>query len=136
VTVGEADGLVTIVSRHSVPDTIAQLRRVAEAKGFTVYAEIDHAANAAAAGLHLRPMQVVIFGNPAMGTALIHDVPSTGLDLPLRALAWEDDNGEVWLTYNDPSWLADRYDLSEDCKTAVRAMMTSMSALARGATET
>jgi len=106
------DGLVTTVSRRSVTDTLDALEQAALRAGMTIFARIDHAANAIKAGLTLRPTEVLIFGNPGAGTALMQDAQTSGLDLPLRVLAWEDEDGEVFVTYTDLPWLARRYELT------------------------
>src|SRR5258708_15299541 len=96
------DGLISLVSKHSVADTIDRLVKIAETNGLTVFCRIDHTKNAEVAGLELRPTQLVIFGNPKVGTDLMVDNPVSGLDLPLKALAWEAADGQVRLTYAAP----------------------------------
>ena len=89
------NGLMTIQSAHSVKDTIERIIALMESKGLTTFARIDHAANAKNAGLSLRPTELVIFGNPKAGTILMQDNQTCGIDLPLKALAWKDENGNV-----------------------------------------
>lgn len=101
--------LVTRGSPYSVTETLDRLEAVLEENGITVFARIDHGANAEAAGLELAPMQLLIFGNPRIGAPLMREAPSIGLDLPLRALAWEDRNGDVWLQYTPAAELQERY---------------------------
>jgi uncharacterized protein (DUF302 family) len=96
----------------------------------TVFARIDHAAGAASAGLELRPTEVVIFGNPKGGTALMQDRQSAGIDLPLKALVWEDADGKIWLSYNDPAWIAQRHGLGATSAGAVEAMAKALAAIA------
>jgi uncharacterized protein (DUF302 family) len=105
------DGLITIRSVHSFVETAAALKAALKARGLTIFAEIDHAAGAAEADLPLRPTTVVIFGNPKGGTPLMQANQRTGIDLPLKLLIWEDFEGKVWLTYNDPVWIAERHGL-------------------------
>jgi uncharacterized protein (DUF302 family) len=81
-------------------------------RGMTVFAHIDHAAGAAAAGLSLRPTEVLIFGNAKGGTPLMQAVQTIGIDLPLKALVWQDASGVTFLSYNDPAWLAKRHSAS------------------------
>ena len=119
-------GLVCVQSRHSVKATIDRLEAALNASGVTVFARIDHAAGAASVGMELRPTEVLIFGNPRAGTPLMQAGQSIGLDLPLKMLAWEDAGGSVWLTYNDPTWLAARHGLGEAVATAV-ALLASVS---------
>jgi uncharacterized protein (DUF302 family) len=96
-------------SRHSVAETIDRLESLAKASGLIVFARIDFAGDAQHAGLALRPMQQLIFGNPKTGTPLLAASPRAGIDLPLRALAWEDESGVVWMSSNTPEYLATRH---------------------------
>ena len=130
------DGLVTMISRHSVRDLVDHLTVIVEAKGLQIFARIDHAANAKAVGKELRPTELLIFGNPAVATSLMVDQQEIGLDLPLKALAWEDRNGEVWLTFDDGRWVAKRHGLGAEQAAAIGSMETLMTAIAREATET
>jgi len=123
------NGLITVASEFSVAETINRLKTIVEAAGFTVFARIDHAANAAPIGMELRPTQVLIFGNPKGGTLLMQDKQTTGLDLPLRVLAWEDANGRVWINYDDPAWIANRHELGPRSDATVKAMATGLAAL-------
>lgn len=107
-------GLVSQPSRYSVGETLARLQTILAAKGMTVFARIEHAAEARKAGLAMRPSQLLIFGNPKAGTPSMNAVPQAGIDLPLKALAWEDANGKVWISYNDPRYLKERFRLSEE----------------------
>src|SRR5580658_2536785 len=104
-------GLITIQSSYGPKDTIDRLEAAVQAKGMTVFARIDHAAGATAAGLSLRPTEVLIFGNAKGGTPLMQAVQTIGIDLPLKALVWQDASGVTWLSYNDPAWLAARHRL-------------------------
>jgi uncharacterized protein (DUF302 family) len=107
-----ADGMVRKASAFSVAETIDRLEKGARERDFVIVARIDHAAAAAKAGLELRPTVLLIFGNPKGGTPLMQSGPSIGLDLPLKALAWEDATGRVWLAYNEPRWLAQRHGVT------------------------
>src|SRR5438552_2034946 len=89
-------GLVTLPSAHSAAETVERLKALLTKKGILLFAHIDHAAEAKNVGLHLRPTQVLIFGNPQAGTPLMQSQQTIGLDLPLRALVWEDEAGKVW----------------------------------------
>ena len=106
-----ADGLISLPSRHSAGETMQRLLAALAARDMTVFARVDHTANAAAAGVPLRPTEVVLFGNPKGGTALMQDQQTAGIDLPLKALVWEDAAGKTWLSYNDPTWLTQRHAL-------------------------
>lgn len=106
--------LVSQPSRYPVGETLTRLENILTAKGMTIFARIDHAAEARKAGLNMRPSQLLIFGNPRAGTPIMNAVPQAGIDLPLKALAWEDANGKVWISYNDPRYLKARFQLSEE----------------------
>lgn len=105
-------GLITIQSKYSVKETIDRLVQIVESKEMTVFARIDHAANAEKQGMQMRPTELVVFGNPKVGTFIMQDKQTSGIDLPLKALAWQDESGKVWLTHNDSKWLLNRHDLS------------------------
>jgi uncharacterized protein (DUF302 family) len=107
-------GLTTIRSRSSVKATIDRLEASLKAGGVIVFARIDHAAGAISVGMSLRPTELLIFGNPKGGTPLMQANQTIGIDLPLKVLAWEDASGGVWVTYNDPAWLAYSVSLSRE----------------------
>jgi uncharacterized protein (DUF302 family) len=130
-----ADGLMTIRSSHGPKDTMDRLEAEVRAKGLTVFARIDHAAGAAAVGLSLRPTELLIFGNAKGGTPLMQSIQSIGIDLPLKALVWQDGAGNTWLSYNDPSWLAKRHGLGDEVDATVTALAAALDALARAATK-
>jgi uncharacterized protein (DUF302 family) len=127
-------GLETVQSRYSVKETIDRLSQGLNAAGITIFARVDHAANAQQVGMSLRPTDLLIFGNPKAGTPLMQDNPTSGLDLPLKALAWQDEQGKVWLTYNDTAWLASRHQLTEKSESFVKAMGQGMKKLVTDAT--
>ena len=129
------NGLVSVQSHVSARETLNRLLAALAARKLTVFARVDHAAGAASVGLPLRPTDVVIFGNPKGGTALMQDQQSTGIDLPLKALVWEDAEGKAWLTYNDPAWIAQRHGLGAASATAVKAMAALLSAIVQEATQ-
>jgi uncharacterized protein (DUF302 family) len=106
------NGLVAVKSAHGVKDTIDRLAADVTAKGLAVFARIDHAQGAREAGLALRPTELLIFGNAKGGTPLMQSRQTIGIDLPLKALAYEDADGTVWLCYNDPAWLAARHGVA------------------------
>jgi len=105
-------GLTTLKSNHGPRDTMNRLEAAVKARGMTVFARIDHSAGAAAAGLSLNPTELLIFGNARGGTPLMQTAQTIGIDLPLKALVWQDASGSTWLSYNDPAWLAQRHGLS------------------------
>ena len=104
-----ADGLVELKSPRSAKDTMAKLEELVKQRGLNVFARIDHAAGAAKIGKSLRPTEVLNFGNPQGGTPFMECTQTVGIDLPLKALAWEDATGQAWLGYNDPAYLAQRH---------------------------
>lgn len=106
-------GLVVKQSAHSVDETLDRLEQVLKTKGLTVFARIDHSAGAAKVQLDLRPTQVLIFGNPKMGTALMHSNQTVGIDLPMKVLSWKDKQDRVWVAYNDPAYLAQRHQIGD-----------------------
>jgi uncharacterized protein (DUF302 family) len=127
-----ADGLTAIPSSYGPKDTMNRLEAGVKAKGMTVFARIDHAAGASAVGLSLRPTEVLIFGNAKAGTPLMQSVQTIGLDLPLKALVWQDISGKTWLSYNDPAWLAKRHGLRGEA--AVGIITAALHAVATTAT--
>ena len=120
------DGLTSKQSSHGPKETMDRLEAAVRAKGMTVFARIDHAAGAAEAGLTLRPTELLIFGNPRGGTPLMQDRQLAGIDLPVKALAWEDEDGKVWLSYNDADWIAERHGLGDASRAAVAAIAAGM----------
>lgn len=107
-------GFVSKPSQYSVRETIDRLERLLHAKGIKVFARIDQAAEAKAVGLEMAPMELLIFGNPKGGTPAMLAVPELGIDLPLKAMAWQDKDGKVYLGYNDPAYLQSRFNLPAD----------------------
>jgi uncharacterized protein (DUF302 family) len=132
--VNTVDGLTTVSSAFGAKQTMDRLEAEIRAKGMTVFARIDHAAGASAAGLELRPTEVLIFGNARAGTPLMQATQTIGLDLPLKALVWEDASGTVWLSYNEPEWLAARYGAGAPTNPATNAMSAALRAVSQAAT--
>lgn len=108
------DGITKRESPHSVPQTLDRLEAVLKERGITVFARIDHADGAAKVGLNLRPTQVLIFGNPRTGTPLMVAQPTIAIDLPMKALAWQDAAGKVWIGFNSADYLKKRHDLTDE----------------------
>lgn len=129
-----ADGLITLRSSHGPKETMTRLEAAVKAKGLTVFAHVDHAAGAAEVGLSLRPTDLLIFGNAKGGTPLMQAVQTVGIDLPLKALVWQDASGNTWLAYNDPAWLAKRHGLTREADASVSALAAALAALAKAAT--
>jgi uncharacterized protein (DUF302 family) len=103
------EGIRTLVSHHSVDETVARLEALLRLKGVKLFCCVDHSGEAAAAGLSMRPTKVLIFGSPKAGTSLMLAAPSVALDLPLKILVGESESGEVTLSWNDPAWLQQRH---------------------------
>jgi uncharacterized protein (DUF302 family) len=132
-TAAAQGGLVTIKSNHDVLATANRLESALQEKGVTVFARIDHAAGAQQVNQTLPPTVLIIFGSPAMGTPMIQRSRSIGIDLPLKALIWEDSAGQVWLSYNAPEYLARRHGITE-MEEAVQKMELALSNFALAAT--
>ena len=129
-----ADGLTTLKSSRGPKETMDRLVAELQAKGLTIFARVDHAAGAKEAGLALRPTELVIFGNAKGGTPLMQVNQAIGIDLPLKALVWQDASGDTWLSYNDPAWLAQRHGLGNEVEAPVKAMTAMLGAVTRAAT--
>ena len=128
------NGLITLASTHDVATTLARLTAALDAKGVTVFARIDHAVGAQSVGLALRPTTLVIFGNPTAGTPLMQAAQTAGVDLPLKALVWQGEDGTVHLTYNDPMWIVARHGLGNEVRVAATGLAMALAAFAEHAT--
>ena len=129
-----ADGLITLKSTRGPKETMERLVAELGGKGLTIFARVDHAAGAKEVGLDLRPTELVIFGNAKGGTPLMQANQAVGIDLPLKALVWQDASGDTWLSYNDPAWFAQRHGLGNQVEAPVKAMTAMLSAVTRAAT--
>jgi uncharacterized protein (DUF302 family) len=108
------NGIVNTASPYSVDETLKHLETLLEAKGITVFARIDHGGEAAKVGMEMHPTKLLIFGSPKGGTPVMLAAPTSALDLPLKALVWEDDHGKVWVSSNDPAYLQKRHNIPAD----------------------
>jgi uncharacterized protein (DUF302 family) len=129
------EGLTSIQSRFGPKETIDCLVAEINATGMTVFARIDHAAAAAEVGLTLRPTELIIFGNARGGTPLMQSVQTVGIDLPLKALIWQDAAGKTWISYDEPDWIAQRHGIA-DAQAVVNKMSDLLSAISRKAAGT
>ena len=129
-----ADGLITVSSSFGPEETMKRLEAEVRATGMTVFARVDHAAGAAEAGLPLRPTDLLIFGAARGGTPLMQAAQTIGIDLPLKALVWQDEEGKTFLSYNDPAYLTHRHGLADQVKPVVDAMTGALKAIAAKAT--
>jgi len=127
------DGLTTCKSTFGPKETMDRLVAAGTGRGMAVLARIDHAAAAAKVGMALRPTEVLIFGNPRAGTPLMQASQTLGIDLPLRALVWQDEAGATWLGYNDPQWLARRHGPQLGSEPALQPMLYALAAVAQEA---
>jgi uncharacterized protein (DUF302 family) len=127
------DGLITVDSSLDAAATLHWLETTLASKGVTVFAKVDHAANAEVAGLALRPTTVLIFGNAQAGTKLMQIDQRMGIDLPLRILVWTSDDGKTYVSYSDPAWVAARYGITPDTAPVLTAMQGMMKGLSDGA---
>jgi uncharacterized protein (DUF302 family) len=128
------DGIKTIASAFGPKDTIDRLEAAVRGKGMVVFARIDHAAGAAEVGLSLRSTELLIFGSARAGTPLMQARQTIGLDLPLKALVWQDASGKTWLSYNDPLWVLARHGGDDGLNRAVGEMAAGLTALTTAAT--
>ncbi|MBB5703661.1 uncharacterized protein (DUF302 family) [Ochrobactrum daejeonense] len=129
-----AEGLITTRSSFGPEETMKRFEAEVRSKGMTVFAHIDHAAGAAAVGLQLRPTDLLIFGAAKGGTPLMQSVQSIGIDLPLKALVWQDEAGTTFLSYNDPAYLAHRHEIGGAAQPIVEGMSNALKTIAAKAT--
>ena len=123
------EGLTSIRSEFGPKETMDRLQAEIRTHGMTVFARIDHAAGAAEVGLTLAPTELIIFGNARGGTPLMQSAQTVGIDLPLKALVWQDAAGKTWISYNEPNWIAQRHGLTNS-----DAIVSKLAALLRAVT--
>ena len=128
------NGIISIKSSHNVKVTADRLEKSLKMKGMTVFTRINHAAGAQKVGKKLRPTELVIFGNPKVGTPLMQCNQSIAIDLPLKALIWEDEEGQVWFSYNDPKYLAQRHEL-KGCDETIKKIEGALGNFSKAATK-
>jgi len=127
-------GLISVKSTHDVTTTADRLETILKEKGMNVFIRINHAEGAKKVGKDLRPTELLIFGNPNVGTPLMQCAQSVAIDLPQKALIWQDDAGQVWLTYNDPQYLAERHGIM-GCGEVLQKVANALSNFAKAATQ-
>jgi len=127
------NGIVSVKSSHDVKATADRLENILSQKGMKVFIRINHAAGAAKVGKELRPTELIVFGNPKVGTPLMQCSQSVAIDLPQKALIWQDDREQVWLSYNDPNYLAQRHGLT-GCAEVIKKVEKALSNFATAAT--
>jgi len=118
------NGFVSVPSSHSVDETAKKLKGILQAKGVALFAFIDHSGEAEKVGMKMRPTKLLIFGSPRAGTPLMLAAPSSAIDLPLKILIWQDEAGKVWLSYNDPDYLARRHGIPKDLLPNIAVVQT------------
>jgi uncharacterized protein (DUF302 family) len=123
------NGIVEILSNHSVDETVEKLKGILQAKSVALFALIDHSGEAEKAGLQMRPTKLLIFGNPRVGTPLMQAAPSCAIDLPLKILVWEDGQGKVWISYNSTEYLQKRHGIPQELMQNI-AVVTTLAAKA------
>ena len=126
------EGLRTIPSQFDPNETMDRLEAAIRASGLTIFARIDHAAGAADVGLVLRPTELIIFGNARGGTPLMQSMQTVGIDLPLKAVVWEDASAKTWISYNEPGWIAQRHGVA-DAQPVVNKMADLLSEISKKA---
>ncbi len=129
-----AAGLVRVESTYSVAETVSRFESVLEERGLTLFTTVDHAMGAESVDLELRPTQLILFGNPRVGTPLMQCRQSVAIDLPQKALVWEDAEGSVWIGYNDPTYLDTRHDLA-GCEETLDMVTRALNSLAEAAAQ-
>ena len=127
------NGIINVKSSHEVKATADRLENALKQKGMTVLIRINHAEGAQKVGIKLRPTELVVFGNPKVGTPLMQCSQSTAIDLPQKALVWEDSEGQVWLSYNDPNYLVERHGIT-GCAEVIKKIEKALSNFAKAAT--
>jgi uncharacterized protein (DUF302 family) len=108
------NGIIDVPSNHSVDETVDRVTNILQAKGITLFALVDHSGEAEKVGMKMPPTKLLIFGSPKAGTPLMLASPSIAIDLPLKILVWQDEQGKVWVSYNSPEYLQQRHDLPQD----------------------
>lgn len=116
--------IVTRPSRYSVQETLDRLEAILREKGAKVFARVDHSGEAMKVGMKMNPTQLLVFGDPRAGTPVMREVPLAALDLPLRALAWQDGEGRVWLSYNEPVYYRQRFGLNDAVLAGIAGAVT------------
>jgi uncharacterized protein (DUF302 family) len=128
------DGMTATRSGFGPKETMDRLQEAVTAHGMEVLARIDHAAAAARTGMTLRPTEVILFGNPRAGTPLMQAAQTLGIDLPLKALVWQDVQGDTWVGTNDPAWLAQRHGAATGAERILGAMTDALAKVTKAAT--
>ncbi|HSZ51164.1 MAG TPA: DUF302 domain-containing protein [Caulobacteraceae bacterium] len=126
-------GMTIVASEHGPKETAARLVAALTARGVTVISRVNHAAGAAGVGLSLRPTELIVFGNPLVGTPVMQAAQTAGIDLPLRALVWQDEAGKTWIGYDAPDWIAERHGIESGVDATLEKMAETLAAISRHA---
>jgi uncharacterized protein (DUF302 family) len=129
-----ADGMVTVPSTHTVEETAERLESVLHEKGMTIFNRIKHSEAAAKVGIELRKTELILFGNPKVGSPLMKCQQSVAIDLPQKALIWEDDNAKVWISYNDPRYLEKRHNIA-GCEEVIAKIEKALAGITKSAAD-
>ncbi|MEM6448656.1 MAG: DUF302 domain-containing protein [Cyanobacteria bacterium P01_D01_bin.123] len=129
-----AEGLVNVQSEFDVEETANRMESILEEKGLTLFNRIKHSEAAAGVGIELRDTELIIFGNPKVGSPLMQCQQSVAIDLPQKALIWEDEEGQVWISYNEPAYLEARHDI-EGCEEVIENIGNALNGIAESASK-
>jgi len=124
--VSAAEGLIASKSRFQVPHTADRFKGIAQKNGLIIFKHIFHSNNAQSAGTTIRPLELIIFGNPKIGSELMKCNPTIGIDLPQKLLVWQDESEQTWIGYNNPIYIADRHNLSKECRTHLNKIANAL----------
>ena len=128
-----ADGVVTVKSKYKVAHAVDRLKNIVTKKGMKVFAIVNHAKGAKSVGIDIPPTELVILGNPKVGSPLIHCARSIAIDLPQKMLVWQDRAGQVWMSYNDPVYIADRHAVDKDCRGSLKKIAGALAKFSKAA---
>lgn len=123
-----ADGLIQVASNFDVEQTTNRMEKILTTKGMTIFNRINHAAAAEKVGIKLRPTELLIFGNPKVGSPLMQCQQKVAIDLPQKALIWEDEKNNVWISYNDPAYLVDRHNIT-GCEKVINKLKNALAGI-------
>ena len=132
ITAEAADGVVNVQSTFNVNETADRLESILKEKGMTVFNRIKHSMGASKVGIELRDTELIIFGNPKVGSPLMKCQQSVAIDLPQKALIWEDDKANVWISYNDPRYLEERHSIA-GCEDVIKKIEKALAGIAKSA---
>jgi uncharacterized protein (DUF302 family) len=131
-TAHAVDGMINVASKHSVAQTADRLENILKSKGMKVFGRVPHSQGAKTVGVDLLPMELIIFGNPKVGSPLMKCAKSVAIDLPQKALIWQDKNNGVWISYNHPSYLKQRHNI-EGCDAVLKKVEAALAKMTAAA---